>query len=134
MKKCIFCDIAAKKAGAYIVYENRSVIAFLDIRPAAAGHTLVVPKHHYEKLSDMPPSAARSLMTAMHTIVRYYNSKGIRNLNVMHASGRAAQQSVPHCHFHIVPRKRNDRLNLWYKSVKQKPLDFEALVKKLRFR
>ncbi|MBI4162235.1 MAG: HIT domain-containing protein [Candidatus Aenigmarchaeota archaeon] len=134
MEKCTFYDIGSKKANAYIIYENKRVIAFLDIHPAAVGHTLVIPKNHYEKLSDIPSTTAQSLMTAIHTVVRHYRTKGIQNFNVLHASGRDAQQSVPHCHFHIVPRKRNDGLNLWYRSVKQKPQNFKRTEKKLRFR
>ena len=50
MPDCIFCRIATGEAKAHTVYENESVLAFLDIRPASRGHTMVIPKVHAEHL------------------------------------------------------------------------------------
>ncbi|MFT4885279.1 MAG: histidine triad (HIT) family protein, partial [Natronomonas sp.] len=61
MPDCQFCDIAAGEAPATRLYEDEVAVAFLDIAPVAGGHTLVVPKDHYETLTDMPPGAAGDL-------------------------------------------------------------------------
>ena len=58
---CVFCDIIAGKAPAIRIYEDDDYIAFLDIRPFARGHTLVVPKQHYENLVDTPPDVVAGL-------------------------------------------------------------------------
>ncbi|MFQ6032902.1 MAG: HIT family protein, partial [Candidatus Zixiibacteriota bacterium] len=59
--ECIFCSVVAGKVPAKKVYEDESVLAFLDINPRNPGHTLVVPKKHFETIFDMPDSEAVDL-------------------------------------------------------------------------
>lgn len=55
---CIFCKIVRKEIPAHIVYENEQYLAFLDIRPLSAGHTLVIPKEHHRFVWDVHPIGA----------------------------------------------------------------------------
>ena len=59
---CIFCDIIGKNESAEILYENESIISFLDIRPVNYGHTLVIPKTHYENFLSVPPDVLGELI------------------------------------------------------------------------
>ena len=94
---------------AHKIFEDEQSFAFLDIHPLAEGHTMIIPKHHYEKLEDLPDleltclfetvqkisRSARKALTASATTI------GINN-------GRAAGQVVPHLHIHVIPRWDGD--------------------------
>jgi len=110
---CKFCQIVAKRIPANIVYEDEYTISFLDIRPASIGHTLLVPRQHFEKLSDVPSTIIRELAISLQTIsaciVKAVNADG---LNILQNNGSAAGQVIPHVHFHLIPRFSGDGLHL----------------------
>lgn len=112
-RACLFCQIVAKRAPASIVYENKYSISFLDIRPASIGHTLLVPRKHFEKLADVPSTIIKELAISLQTvstcIVKAVKADG---LNVLQNDGRAAGQVIPHVHFHLIPRFNGDGLHL----------------------
>lgn len=111
---CIFCRIAAGEAPCYKIYEDDSTLAFLDIAGDVEGHTVVIPKQHAENLIECGTETAENLMSAVKAVSEYYvNFCGYDGVNVLNASGKSAQQSVPHLHFHIIPRKAGDGLNTW---------------------
>lgn len=113
-ENCIFCRIARGEAPCRKIYEDEAVLAFLDIAQDAEGHTIVIPKKHCTSLLDCPDETYARLMETVKRISEYYvNQCGYEGVNVMNASGEAAQQSVPHLHFHIIPRKGGDGLNTW---------------------
>ena len=106
---CIFCAIVAGTAPAERVHEDDSVVAILDIHPAATGHVLVIPRRHSPDLWHIEPDDAAKVMAASvqvaHRIRRALDPDGI---NLVHATGRAAWQSVFHFHLHLVPRREGD--------------------------
>ncbi len=106
---CIFCDIIGKKESAEILYENDRVISFLDIRPVNYGHTLVIPKTHYENFLSVPPEEMEALILATqklsNAIVKSLIPDGF---NIVVNNGIAAGQSIFHFHFHIIPRFKSD--------------------------
>jgi histidine triad (HIT) family protein len=91
------------------VYEDDDLIAFLDKYPIVDGHTLLVPKRHYERLGEIPRDLAAKLFTKAQelneTIMRRMSAQGA---NISVNDGKAAHQLVPHIHLHIIPRKAND--------------------------
>jgi histidine triad (HIT) family protein len=109
MDNCLFCEIVQRRKPASIVYEDEQTLAFLDIHPSARGHTLVIPKTHYENLFEVQED--NGFVAAMARVAR-----GIRDalqpdgLNVLQANGRAAGQTVFHLHMHLIPRWRGDSL------------------------
>lgn len=110
----IFSKIIARELPAHIVYEDEQVIAFLDIFPVVPGHTLVVPKAEKPNAleSDATDLAAcwRVIQKIAPAIVRATGAEGcVIATNV----GEAAGQSVPHAHFHIIPRRKGDGLPSW---------------------
>jgi histidine triad (HIT) family protein len=108
---CVFCAIVAGTAPAERVYEDASVVAIMDIHPAATGHVLVIPKHHSPDLWHIQPADAAKTMAASVQVAgmirRALDPDGI---NLVHATGRAAWQTVFHFHLHLVPRREGDGL------------------------
>ncbi len=117
MKTCIFCEIINKKVPAKIVFEDKEFLAFLPLEQVVMGHTLVIPKTHFENIFDINKDIFERLAgmakTLAENIVKENTASGI---NVLHASGKDAQQSVEHFHLHIIPRYQNDGLDLWFKN------------------
>ena len=107
--QCIFCDIVLKKEKAEILFEDENIISFLDINPFNVGHSLVIPKTHYENFLELPGELFSEILLAVQRI-----SKGVVNglqadgYNILSNNGRAAGQSVFHCHFHVIPRFKTD--------------------------
>ena len=121
MENCIFCDIAEKRVNANIFYEDEDTISFLDLSPISKGHCLIVPKKHFENIFDIDEKALQKIiLTAKRLALRLQDRLGAKGVNILHASGKAAQQSVPHFHIHLVPRYENDGLDTWPKA------DYEA--------
>jgi len=108
---CIFCKIIKQKSGDF-VYENDNFIGILDINPISEGHTLVIPKKHYITILDMPETLGRELIEAIKNISTNLIKDGkAEGFNVLQSNQKVAQQEVPHVHFHIIPRKKDDGLN-----------------------
>jgi len=104
-ENCPFCGIIAKKQSAFRVFETDMVVAFLDILPLRSGHTLVVPKIHCPRLSDLPADYSRAVGEALSTISKAITGALAHDdLNVVCNQGYG--QAVPHVHFHIVPAPR----------------------------
>lgn len=106
---CIFCKIARGEIPSTRVYEDPDVIAFMDIGPVVKGHTLVVPRLHHDPLMDTPTDLLHKLITVVQRIARA-QMKGLKadGISVAQANGRAANQVVPHIHFHVIPRFATD--------------------------
>lgn len=114
---CIFCKIISKEAPADIVFEDDSTLAFAAKDPVSKGHTLVIPKTHVENLFGISSQELASLGTTVQKVaVQLKDNDKATGMNLLHASGKDAQQSVFHFHFHLVPRYLNDDLDLWIKQ------------------
>ena len=128
---CIFCKIINGEIPCYKIYEDGDTLAFLDIADDAVGHTLVIPKKHYENILDIDNDTLSKVMNVVKKISNHYvDDCDYTGVNVMNASGKDAQQSVFHLHFHIIPRKDGDNLNTWPKLDKANS-DFEKVCKNL---
>jgi len=107
--ECIFCNIKDNKAEAEIIFEDENILAFLDIQPVNYGHTLVIPKKHYDNFLTVPKDELDKITHATQFIAgvvkRSLNADGF---NVISNNGDSAGQSVYHFHFHIIPRFKND--------------------------
>ena len=106
---CIFCKIVAGEIPGRTVYEDDDVLAFLDVNPLAPGHTLVIPKGHYETLQDLPEAQGRSVFAALHRLApAIEDAVDADASNVGFNNGEASGQEVPHLHGHIIPRFGGD--------------------------
>ena len=108
---CVFCAIAAGEIPCFKVYEDESVLAYLDINPFAKGHTLVIPKAHAADLQGIDDAALADLVVHVKRIAAHVKEAlGCDGYNIMQNNGAAAGQTVRHIHFHIVPRWEGDPL------------------------
>ena len=106
---CIFCEIIAGNIPSAKVYEDDDVIAILDISQATKGHTLVIPKKHYETILDMPQEEFAELMkTAQLLAKKIVSSLDASGCNILINTDEAAGQTVKHAHVHIIPRYSPD--------------------------
>ena len=130
---CIFCAIAARRAPAEVVFEDETTLAFMDINPANPGHTLVIPKAHFVNLFDLDEEAALAVMRTVHRLAgpvkQAMNADGI---NLIHASGRAAFQSVFHFHVHIIPRWFSDDIRPPWRSTPGKRQEIRQAAQRIR--
>lgn len=114
---CIFCKIINKEIPGKIVYETKETIAFLDLSQATKGHTLVLPKRHFNNMleTDMAvwTELASTVKTLSNAIYKAFNPKGI---NILNNTLEGAGQTVMHTHIHIIPRYENDGINIDLKN------------------
>lgn len=114
MKDCIFCKIIRKEVPAEIFYEDDFSIAMLDINPVNIGHSLLMPKEHFENIFDIPEKLLSGLSGNSKKIARAIKDGLVADgINVSSNNGRAAGQLVFHAHIHIIPRYENDGLVHW---------------------
>ena len=100
-----------KQAPASILYEDESVMAFLDIRPLNMGHSLVIPKAHYVDIFDIPAKE----LAAVHLVAKALSfavkkATGADGISIIQQNGKAAGQDVFHLHVHVVPRFEGQKL------------------------
>jgi histidine triad (HIT) family protein len=107
---CRFCAIIHGTESSYVVYEDAASIVFLDHRPLFHGHSLVVPKHHYPTLLDVPASLLVPLFSTVQLIARALE-QGLDAEGSFIAINTRISQSVPHFHIHVIPRRRGDGLH-----------------------
>ncbi len=109
---CIFCKIVRGEIPSARVIETHESIAFLDINPVIHGHTLLVPKGHYRSLPDLPDALAGAVCSLLPRLCRAVAAAtGAEGLNVIVNNGRAAGQTIDHCHWHVIPRFNDDPVN-----------------------
>jgi histidine triad (HIT) family protein len=105
MSDCIFCKIVAGEIPAAKVYESKKFFAFLDISPCNKGHTLIIPRQHYESLEEMPDEDGKEFgelqVKLGKAVAKVTNAEGF---NLLLNNGKAAGQEVMHTHMHIQPR------------------------------
>lgn len=114
MEDCIFCNIIKGKIPCTKVYEDDNVLAFLDIMPVNKGHTLVISKKHYYNIEDAPVDVVSDLISVVKKIATAVKKAAdTEGFVVLQSNGIAAEQLVPHLHFHIIPRLKDDKLKYW---------------------
>lgn len=104
---CEFCKIIKKQTPAHIVYENDSVIAFLDIDPINEGHVLIVPKQHVDAIDKLPEQMLLEVMkTASNIVTALWQIYDMKGYSIMQNGGKFCD--FGHAHFHVFPRYEND--------------------------
>lgn len=106
---CIFCKIIQKKSPASFIYEDKNVAAFLSNRPVNEGHTLVIPKKHYENIYDLPEDELAYLSKIVkHIAHAVRNAMVAEGIRIVQNNGSAAGQVVFHFHMHVIPLKPHE--------------------------
>jgi histidine triad (HIT) family protein len=106
---CRFCAIVAGEESAHVVFEDEVSLAFLDHRPLFPGHSLLVPREHYETIWDLPDDLVGPLFQNAKFLSRAIRS-AMNAQGAFVALNNVVSQSVPHLHIHLVPRNRKDGL------------------------
>lgn len=133
MNECVFCKIVKKEIPANIVYKDDHFLAFLDIKPINCGHTLLIPKTHYENLYVLPDDVLSSIAPLIKKLAiavkKGMNADGI-NIGMNNES--TAGQVVPHAHIHIIPRFANDGLLHWPGKSYASKEEIASLTEKIK--
>jgi histidine triad (HIT) family protein len=104
-ENCIFCKIIQKTVPSSILYEDNTVLAFLDIKPLSKGHTLVIPKNHYADIFDIPKNDLQEIYAVTKTLATAIkNATNADGISIIQQNGKAAGQVIFHYHVHIVSR------------------------------
>lgn len=114
---CIFCKIIASDIPGYKVYEDEKVYAFFDILPISQGHTIIAPKNHISDIESLSEGELCAMTAAIKKIGKaIIDGLGVKGYSVFLDNKSAANQHVPHVHFHLVPRAEGDGLERWPQS------------------
>ena len=130
---CIFCQIVRKQAPSSIIYEDKTVMAFLDIRPINLGHTLVVPKAHFIDIFDIPENELCNVHKASKLISpAIKKATKADGISIIQQNGKPAGQDIFHLHVHVVPRFEGQKIPNFndLKPVERDKLD--EMAKKIR--
>jgi len=106
---CTFCRVVTGEVPAAIVASTEHSVAFLDHRPLFEGHTLVVPRRHVGTLRDLPAELVAPYFADVQRVAAAVQD-ALDAQGTFVAANNVVSQSVPHLHFHVVPRRRKDGL------------------------
>jgi histidine triad (HIT) family protein len=130
--ECIFCDIIEGKRSGHIIYEDEEHVAFLDIYPIDIGHSLVLPRRHYQQVTDMDAEKVGNLFSIIPKIAKgVIKTTQADAFSMAQNNGRAAKQIVPHVHVHIIPRY-NHKGTIWTKRDIAKDGDLRILAEQIK--
>jgi bis(5'-adenosyl)-triphosphatase len=116
-KDCLFCrnEIAENS-----FYANEDFVAFYNIAPVLPGHSLVIPRNHYNSLLELPDEKLGEMMIFARKVTRVLTSVfKSTGFDWTIQDGETAGQTVPHLHLHIIPRQANDlpEGEEWYSKI-----------------
>jgi histidine triad (HIT) family protein len=135
MGDCIFCKIINNEIPSHKIYEDDLVLAFLDSNPVSSGHTLILPKKHAENIFDIEEKyLERIALVAKKVAQKMKEALGTDGVNLYHASGVHAEQTVFHFHLHVIPRKQDDDI-CFTRAISKKTIsdeDFKVIANKLK--
>lgn len=110
-RNTVFDRIISGRLPASFVYEDAICVAFMDINPITRGHTMVVPRQSVATLQELDAQTRDHLWAVAQRIGQaQQRGLGSRAQHLLINDGKAASQSVPHVHIHVIPRYGNDTL------------------------
>ena len=114
MTSCIFCKIISGEIPSAKLYETAKSYAFFDIDPLSKGHVLVIPKEHAEKMHQLSDDSLTDILVIAKKIALALK---VENYNILQNNGALAHQVVPHVHFHLIPKTKNEGLGIGWKPI-----------------
>jgi histidine triad (HIT) family protein len=130
---CLFCEIKNGNIPSYKIYEDDVCLAFLDISQATIGHTLIIPKKHFDDIFSLDEETAKHIFDITRKISKNIKEKlNVSAVNILNNSGELAGQTIKHFHIHVIPRYENDNLKIEFSSNKLSPEQFTDLVNKIK--
>jgi len=122
---------------AKIIEKTNKSLAFMDAFPLAKGHSLVIPKNHYEKMQEIPPEENAELFETVRKVLSKVDKLTNSTLVALH-NGKDSGQEIPHVHIHLIPRSKEDSAGPVHSMFKNRPKlsdkEFNELFEKLKSR
>ena len=132
MTHCIFCDIINDKLPCHLIHKDDNHIVILDRYPIDVGHSLIITKKPYEKLTDMNIEEIMDLFSKIPKIISaIIKATKADGFSIAQNNGRAAKQIIPHVHVHIIPRY-NATGTMWTQRKLMEDAELDKLVQKIR--
>lgn len=132
---CIFCKIVKGEIPSATVYETSDFKVILDISPANRGHALIITKEHFDNIFQIDAETAAKLFSLATVVARAIKEEtNCDGLNVVQNNGEVAGQTVNHFHLHLIPRYKDDDVNLTWKPGTSDSDDLSELAKALKKR
>ena len=129
---CIFCDIINGKLPCHLIHKDENHIVILDRYPIDVGHSLIITKKPYEKLTDMSVEEIMDLFSKIPKIISaIIKATKADGFSIAQNNGKAAKQIIPHVHVHIIPRY-NTTGTLWTQRKLVEDIELDKLVQKIR--
>ena len=132
---CIFCKIVNGEIPVKVIAETNHTLAFLDAFPLTKGHSLVIPKKHYQKIQDIPSQENIDLFESVRNVISRVDKLTGATLFAVH-NGKESGQEIPHVHVHLIPRSKEDGAgavhSMFQSSVKQSEEELRKLQEQLR--
>jgi len=132
---CIFCKIINGEIPIKKIMETEKSLAFLDAFPLTKGHSLVIPKTHYEKVQNMTPEDNADLFETVRQVTSKIDNIASAELLAIH-NGEESGQEIPHVHVHIIPRRKDDSAGPVHSMFKNRPTlsdqEFNELLKQIK--
>lgn len=129
---CIFCKIISGDIPSKKVYEDEDVLAILDISQATLGHTLVLPKKHYDNLLTIDNGVYLKVMEKAKMLAeKIVANLGAKGANILNNCNEVAGQSVMHFHVHILPRYDKEELKIEFKDH-SKDYNLDDILNKIK--
>lgn len=129
---CIFCKIGKGDLEASVIFESNDFMVILDKFPSGKGHTLILPKDHYEDIYELDGEVAGKLF-ALTTVIAKALKQVLKcdGLNILQNNGVVAGQTVMHLHLHLIPRFEDDNLNFHWETKEFSGLEINELVREI---
>ena len=133
MNKCIFCMIANHEIPGKILYEDNQCIAFLDLSQTTNGHTLVIPKKHYEHFIDVDSDVLQHIIKVAQKVAKQLLDKtSAKGMNIISNMNEVAGQTVHHFHIHLIPRyQENEGIQITY-TDRSKDVNLDEIYELLK--
>ncbi len=132
MDDCVFCKIIKGEIPSSKIYEDEFTYAFLDLNNDGNGHVLVIPKKHCVNVLDCEEEVLAKVANTIKIVSKHLvDNCGFGGVNILNASGKDAEQSVFHLHFHILPRKAGDNFKT-FPILPQNPVGKEEVLAKFK--
>ena len=127
---CIFCKIVKREIPAKIIVETEKSLAFIDAFPLTKGHSLVIPKNHYEKMQDISAEDNADLFETVRKIISKVDKISNATLLAVH-NGKESGQEIPHVHVHLIPRSAEDSAGPVHSMFKDRPKLSESEINQI---
>ncbi len=127
---CIFCKIVKREIPAKIIGETEKSLAFIDAFPLTKGHSLVIPKNHYEKVQDISTVDNADLFETVRRVISKVDKISNATLLAVH-NGKESGQEIPHVHVHLIPRSAEDSAGPVHSMFKDRPKLSESEINQI---